>query len=371
MGSILGMRWEKIWLEMSSRGVEAVVVRGARALGQYGYYHFVTGVFPEMKRSYAVLPLGEKPVVVCETRLRAEVLAEDEECFCRSVFVGSSDGLLWDALAVAARVGRGGSRVAVTGSRNLGFTHDEGKVLAAYGVDWLGDNDVGGEVIRSAKAAMETEEVQLIAAAGKVADAGMLIAAGELSPGKSERAVAAVIEGVVRREGACLAEVHVSVGRYCGQAPTGRVLGEGSLITVFVEVGVRQGYWVELGRVFAMAGADEGLRAWCAVLERLILTPPESLRVGGAFRDIAREAEEVIRGNGGCPVVGMGHMVGVDDDGPRIEAASEHVLGRGLSCVAFHPSVEWGGACAAVGDTYLVDESGWARVSSLPARMGC
>ena len=85
----------------------------------------------------------------------------------------------------------------------------------------------------------------------EIAELGLKAFAGGASPEMTERRAAAIIEGELIQLGVLTSLVFVSSGPFFGQRPSSRLLSNGELITVLVEIASLSGYWVEIGAIYS------------------------------------------------------------------------------------------------------------------------
>jgi Xaa-Pro aminopeptidase len=201
----------------------------------------------------------------------------------------------------------------------------------------------------------------------RLLERGISAFASEARTSMSELEAAALIEGECRKQGAVYMLVFVSAGPYLGQLPQARPILRDGLVTVLVEAANKNGYWAEVGAIFAGPDTSRASRSFaessiaaCAQASALISAGVE---VGAFARGMVAELDNV----GSTDRGGIGHGVGIDECRPTLSIDNSAVLRAG-SIISVHPSIqdESGSIRITVANTYEVTGRGPVPLSRAP-----
>jgi Xaa-Pro aminopeptidase len=219
----------------------------------------------------------------------------------------------------------------------------------------------------------DTDELDRIREAVKVADEGFDWLLGRLEPGLSERRVALDLEVHLRTSGADEISFDPIVGSgplsaHIHHTPSDRIFEKGDL--VLLDFGARvEGYCSDLTRTVALGPAtDEQQLIYALVLEAQA-AGIAAIRSGVDCKEADRAARSVIDDAGRASEFGhgLGHGVGLDiHEDPRMNKIAEETLGAG-EVVTVEPGVyvpERGGI--RIEDCILVGEQEAEVLSSAP-----
>jgi Xaa-Pro aminopeptidase len=348
---------------MERCGLDTLVVYGRGAVGQYGFVHYLTGVFPSHKGTYAVLPYERAPTIVAATEAEAEVMRLGSEGALDVAFRdGSSDAYL-GLVARLARQHVGRPRIGLAAGGGAGLpSHQRDTLAGLLDPEPLVPVD---DLLYDLKAYVSESDVRGLQDAVSVADAGLNAFAGSARAGITEWEAASRIECELRAQGALSTLVHVASAPFYGQAPTQRRIDVGDLVTVLVELTSWDGYWVEVGACFGCGQVSDAGREVAAHCIRCLEECPSFINPHTPASLIATELENRIRNAGGRRVIGLGHGVGIDEGPPTIAQCVQDAI-RDPSALAIHPSVAMSGLAVAVANTFVVDAESTKPLSQHP-----
>jgi Xaa-Pro aminopeptidase len=362
--SAVSARWPDLWAEMTKDELDALVVHGRGAVGQYGFFQYTTGAFPAPKGTYAVVGRDSGPVVVVPTAAEARAL---EDAVSPGVDLavaedGSRHGLL-ETIAAHARGPVAAGRVGLAAGGGLGLpAYDHRELLQLLdGADVVPAEDL----LYRLKTRLAPEDVDGLREAVLVAEAGLDAFRTHARAGMTEWEAGAPIESELRRSGALTTLVHVASSPFVGQAPTGRRIEEGDVVTVIVELTSADGYWAEVGALFGCGDVSEERRHLVDACIRCLQECPGLLVPEAKVAAVAEQLTERVRECGGEPVVGLGHAVGIDEGRPVISTADNGTIRPGTA-FSMHPSIGSSGSAYAVANTYVVDVASTCPLSDYP-----
>lgn len=349
-------------------GLGSVIVHAYGALGRYGLANYLTGTFPDPKGTYIVLGSDAPPVIVARSpdeRLRWELYG--------NVLVEVAYPTGSSPLAQLERVAelidsQPDSRppgVAAGGLRGLPW-EDQQHLMELLGMTGLADISHPLEYAKRFKTPSDLEGMR---SSVRVAEDALDEFVGGAYAGMTELEAAAMIEAKLRQEGAPTCLVNVSAGPYLSQAPTGRSLRQGDLVTVFVEVSNADGYWVELGALVGFGRVSDGRSDLAEkAIDTLRQVEPQVV-AGSRASDLARHMDRLVR-HIGRPAFGYGHGVGIDEEQPVVSPNDNTPLEAGTT-VALHPSIQTsdGQYSLAVANTYSLGKDGVVPLSDHPYRV--
>ncbi len=361
---VLGERWERAREALRDDGLGPVIVYASGALGRYGLANYLTGAFPDPKGSYVVFGSELPPVIVArspEERLKWEFYGNALVDIAYPNGPSHFSQLELVAELVLAQQGSGPPTTAA-GMRGLPWK-DHRCLIKLLGTANLPDASRPLNHVKRFKTATDLKGMRLSV---KMAEDALDSFVAQAYAGMTELEAAAMIESKLRREGARTCLVDVSAGPYLSQAPTGRYLQQGNLVTVFVEVSSTDGYWVELGALvgFGRVAGDrlELAEKTIDTLRRAERNVVPNVRASDLARDIDRLVEPY-----GRPAFGYGHGVGIDEEPPVVSRDDRTPL-EAQTTIALHPSIltSGGQTSLAVANTYSLHEHGAEPLSNHP-----
>jgi Xaa-Pro aminopeptidase len=349
---------------MERAGLDVLIVYGRGAVGQYGFVHYLTGLFPSQKGTYAVLPYRRAPTIVAATQAEAEVMRLGSDGALEVAFPeGDSRD---EYLGIVARLAREHfdlARVGLAAGGGAGLpSHQRDTLAGLIHPERLVSAD---DLLYELKAYVSDSDVRGLQHAVSVADAGLNAFAGSARARMTEWEAASRIECELRAHGALSTLVHVASTPFYGQAPTQRRIDVGDLVTVLVELTSWDGYWVEIGACFGCGQVSEAGREVAAHCIRCLEECPSFIKPRTPVSLIATELENRIRDAEGRRVIGLGHGVGIDEGPPTIAQCVQDAI-RNPSALAIHPSVAMSGLAVAVANTFVVDAESTTPLSQYP-----
>ncbi len=245
----------------------------------------------------------------------------------------------------------------VPGITRVGY---EGHVLTVRDAERLARNGARpwtfasvAEVVEAQRAVKAPEEVAAIRAAGAVATQALEALAGQVRAGQTEREIAAVLEGALRRGGSewyAFPTIVASGPRTAlPHARTSeRIVAPGDLLLVDFGA-VMDGYCSDLTRTFVVGAAPSARqREVHEVVRRAEAAALAGLRSGLTGRQGDALARDVIAAAGQAEAFGhsLGHGLGLEvHEAPRLAQTAEEPLPAG-AVVTVEPGVYlegWGG----------------------------
>jgi Xaa-Pro aminopeptidase len=321
---------------MAASGIGCLIVYGRGVVGGYGNFTALSGLFPNVKGQYLLVPVEGPVILAFESSEEAEAARRygrtDLEVLCADgqqelpAFVGTSATRLCQ---------KGGSLVvgiAGSGRADAGW-RDHSAITATAGpvVDCT-------PIIDEIRAVpVEVDRKGLSEVVG-VLDRSIATLETLVQVGMSEWEVAGIVEREIRRMGMMTSLVFVSAGPYWGQLPQNRQLGSDDIVTVMVEAASQDGYWAEIGTVFVGPGVRPGevdrLETWLRVVEDCEGLAATDIPVGRIAETMLGRLSAVAH----VDPSGLGHGVGIDEGPPAIRRGSDATLRPG-SAVALHPTL--------------------------------
>lgn len=370
MSTLIGLdtlaeRWSRVRALLRDEGVGPVVVYAMGVLGHYGLAHYLTGTFPDRKGTYIVFGNESPPVIVAgspQEDLRWRLYGRGTVEIAYPSGASRIAQLRRVAELVNTQQDSKPPAVAAGGMRGLP-RKDHQRLTKLLGISNLPDVS---HLLAQAKRLKTPTDLEGMRSSVKMAEDALDGLIARAYVGMTEREAAAMIESKLRADGAPTSLVDVSGGPYLSQAPTDRLLQDGDLVTVFVEVANPDGYWAEIGALVAFGTLASSQRT---LAERTIATLQDAemlLTPGTRASDLARGIDRLLEA--GChPAFGYGHGVGIDEEQPAVSPDDHTVLESGMS-LALHPSISIPGGqqSVAVANTYSVGDHGVVPLSEYP-----
>jgi Xaa-Pro aminopeptidase len=365
--AILEGRWRKLQRAMAADGLGALVMAGRGRIAQFGYVVYLCDYTPVLRSSYGVLwPEGAPTLLVPSRADRALVSERGLIDDVRSS--GEGDAMrgelsLAGVLAGILRDG-GAKRVGIAGLGDIVPVNDY--LALRHELPGLEILDATA-LAAAAKAHKDPWELAQVSASLSLAAEGYAAAIPHLRPGGRARDAIAAVERVLRGGGASEMLVFVDSTEHSIRRTTDTVFRPGDLVTVLVEVANVDGFWTELGGLFALGTpspeADRLATACYEALDGIRSLATPGTPVGEAFDVFARVAAR----EGLDPGLGLGHGVGIDHDLPSLALGAAGTFEEG-HVVSVHPNYQYGaaGLGATVADAFHVTAMGARRLSQLP-----
>jgi len=361
-------RLRAVWSALEGEGLSALVVAGKGVIGQYGALEWCTGYVPVVRGAYAVATPGDQPALVLPTAAdawyaRRRAGLEDVRVAGQGDLLSEYDDLASGVAAVLTERDAAAGRVGVVGLRHVVTTWEAERLAAALPGVELVDVSAAAAAVKAVK---DDGDIEELAAAAAIADAGFEAFLDELAPGRSGWELNAAIERAIRARGARDTLIFVSGGAYFLERPTSDPIRTGDLVTVFVELVGPTGAWVELGRLVAVGALDDERERLAEACLGAARAAEGSLVAGKVAGDPARAIDAVAADAGLRVGIWHGHGVGIDHDPPVITASDTTPLSRGMA-IALHPNFSTADERlgASVADTYVVGDGPPRRFSRL------
>lgn len=226
-----------------------------------------------------------------------------------------------------------------------------------------GGSVTGDTILERARATKLTGEVDRIRRSAEISDGAIQTAIQRISPGLTERDLAAIVAGEMTRHGAVPRFTVVTTGRRSALAdvqPSDTVVEVGDLVRF--DVGCTfQGYWSDLGRT-AVVGSPTPLqtrrhRAIREGLERQLT----AARPGITAHQLFELAVATVEGAGITPYRRhhCGHGIGLDVyERPIVSPGSDRALEAGMTFCLETPFYELGWGGMMVEDAIVVTDDG-------------
>ena len=362
---VLADRWNRVRLLARAEALGPLIVYGSGVLGQYGLVHYLTGTFPDPKGTYVVFGNQTPPVIVARSpqeRLRLQRYGNSPVEIAYPSSGSRHARLQRVAELVAAQRDHNPPAVAAGGLHGLPWS-DHQRLMTLLDVPGFAD---ASRILNLAKRPKTPTDLIGMECSIRLAEEALDLFLADGRVGMTEREAAAVIESHLRACGALTSLVDVSAGPYLSQAPTGRVIASGDLVTVFIETAGADGYWVELGVLVAFGTVAGSL--WTLAEQTIETTRRAELLAtpGCIVSDLAHSIDQLVE-RFGRPAFGYGHGVGIDEEQPTVSRDDDSILETGMT-LALHPSIltETGDRSLAVANTYFIDSRRAVPLSERP-----
>ena len=350
---------------MAGAELDLLVLAGRGTIGQFGYVVYVCGYTPLLRASYALLPAEGDPILFVPGRgdeaiVREQGLVDD----VRSSGEADAARGVPMARAVAEEVRRRSPRcVGVAGLGQIVAVADY--LVFQNELDGIEVVDASA-LVAGAKARKEPWELEQVRVAIALAELGYQAAPDLLREGACAQEVVAELERILRAASAKELLVFVDSAVHLVRRTTDTVLRRGDLVTVLVEAANEDGFWVEVGGLFALgepvsrarAVADTCYRALGSMLDVVAAGVPVA-RAVAVLEEAASDRLQL--------GLGLGHGIGVDHDLPSLQRDETGVFEEG-QVLSVHPNYvdEAAGIGGVVADAFHVTADGCERLSSLP-----
>lgn len=229
----LAQRWDRAREALRREVLGPVIVYGSGTLGQYGLVNYLTGVFPDPKGTYVVFGTEAPPVIVARSpkdRIRWERYGRSLVEIAYPTGPSRLAQLERVTQLIHAQEDSRPPAVASGGMRGLP-RQDHQHLTRLLGTDNLPEVSALLGQVKRFKTPTDLEGMR---SSVKMAEDSFDRFIDRAYSGMTELEAAAVIESSLRQGGARACLVEVSAGPYLSQAPTGRSIERGDLVTVFV-----------------------------------------------------------------------------------------------------------------------------------------
>ncbi len=350
-------RRERLWQSARERGLEGFLVVNVERSDRPNL-RYLTG----FTGSFGVLLVGEKNLFATDSRYTEQAGKEVAGLPVEEV---KGRWLPWLGERLRAlglkQVGIGAHRTSVHVFQELSRLASPVELVPQAGLV---------EELRRIKSPAEVER---IAAAAELTDAGLRWALGELRPGRTEREVALDLEIWYRQSGAEGVAFELIVASGPGSAmphyrPGNRRIAQGDV--VLFDVGVQvDGYCSDLTRVVAVGEPGREVRDVYTLVLGANRAGLEAVRGGKPAREVDGAARDAIArgGHGDRFGHGLGHGVGLEvHEAPTVGPASEDTLAPG-NVITIEPGVYLPGKFGVrIEDLVVVTETGCRVLSRFP-----
>jgi Xaa-Pro aminopeptidase len=361
-GALRG-RWAAIWHAMEREGIESLVLYGRGEISQYGNFQFITGVFPEGKGSYAVLRLGQEPIHIVVTEAESRGVTSQRA----DANVELSAETTWrHRMRTVADYAKG-----VSGGVGVCSGTEGSLPVADYHIlqDLLGES-LARDCTQLVEGVRTTYQAGLrdgLLRASQIAERSLRVLQRDFRVGMSELECTGRIEMVLRSSGARSSIVQVNVNEFVGRLPSAREVRLGDVVSVFSELADPEGYWTELGAIFAVGDIDSRKQRAARQCLEVLKQAPQLLESGNSAGHVAKELIARIRAGGGELSVGLGHGVAIDEGPPILSSAETRII-TDQHAMAVHPSLSFPseGVAVAAANTYIWSNGRVTPVSDYP-----
>lgn len=270
--------------------------------------------------------------------------------------------------------------VRLSGARRLGFesgslsywSHGRLEVLLSGTARLLPS---GGET-EALRLIKDAHEQDCLRRAGRITAEAMAETLDGIQPGMTEREVAAVFEGLMRRKGGGMLSFPTLVGAGERSAlahpePTDRVIASGELVLLDGGTTV-EGYHADMTRTIVLGEPDARQREVLSAVREALEAAIALIRPGVPISQIVKAAQTVMErhGLGQANPFGLGHGVGLAlHEEPWLDAGEVGVLQAGM-VLAVEPGAYlpgWGGA--RLEELIRVGPEGAERLTALEGRL--
>lgn len=356
-------RWRLLWEALRDDGLSAMVIHGRGQVAHFGNIAYLTGHVPSNKGLFAVIAPGRAPEIIVSSAQAARFVLKDPSLapgvVVRTAGIGP-EARLYESIAAAA----GEGRIGLAATDDLGLPAKvRDRIASALGpgadvVDATGRLETLRRLPESAKVA------QMRLSMGR-AEGAMEAASRRMQTGCTESEVAAAVVEYLRSSGSVFDIVHVAANDFIGQHPGTRNIVDGDIVTVFVETASVDGYWVELGALFAVGDVS-------AQRVRLAEKALKVLKNAASYLHSGQKASVVaafVAGQG-RQTIGIGHCTGLDEIPLPLTPEATWTLMDG-EAIALHPSLlsEDGQQAIGLANTYIVSDKGGLPLSQYPKKL--
>jgi Xaa-Pro aminopeptidase len=267
-----------------------------------------------------------------------------------------------EVVAVLRGLKKEPARIGVSGLDEHMPIGDYDAMRAAFPVAEIVDATELMQVIRTDKSA---EEIELIRHSADIAVAQYQRAKEVAAPGVTETDLFAEIDAIGRRRGVVSTIMLTSNGPYLRE-PAPRVMQEGDLQMVSVEIAGPTGYWIEFGGTLPIGQLSDGNSRLLQAAEVAFDAGVAAVRVGARCSDVADAVAATLAEAGFGMGIWGGHGIGLDTvEGPRLLPTDTSEIRENM-VFGFHPHLidEESGVGAYVANTVLATPDGGLLLAS-------
>ena len=363
---LLADRWADLRQMMEREGLDYLLAFGRGVPAEYGPFQYLSGVFPGHRGSLVAIA-RDGPVTLFATSETERLALQIEIAPEVEIVTVQQAGTQHPLDAFLRRIG-GGTKLSLGLLGGVAMPQqDYGRLMSAFAAS--GQISDATQAFNAVRALKRPADIAGLRRGAAIADEGFTILQGD-ARALTERGIVGAVSGKVKAQGASTELIYASVGPFTGHRPTTRNLAAGDLLSLCVEIATPDGYWVEIGRLFAVGTLDKMSQAAADSCLRSLARGAEALRPGAACSDVASAMLEVLSRDGFKPSAGLGHGVGIDEEPPAVSQSSDAKLREGMAIV-LHPSANRNGSVGAlVADTYVITKTGAESLSGYSGQLG-
>lgn len=342
--------------KMLEQKLDAIIIYGRGMVTHYGYLYYFANHYPVLRPGFVVVIPGEEPIAIYTTKAdqylaKERGSIEDVRYAGIGDVVDSKNGVLQQIVSLVNE--KGVSRIGICGLNTI---------MSFQEADYLKTN-LEGEVVDSTELVQELksikhpEEMEELKKTFEIAELSFAEFDKHIEGGKHPAEIAAEVERVARAHGSISTLMFLESGPYFLRKPTLTPLPQRGLLTAYTEIVGPNGYWVELGRLFALGeltSEEEAIGQACVdAMKAVKKTIKPGIRVS--------ELADIIQGSTAHLKVNMGiwhgHGVGIDHDAPIIREDSDTIIKPGM-VLSVHPnfSNDEETIGASLADVFLIHE---------------
>lgn len=353
-------RFSKIRSLMGERGYDALIVASRGQQNFKGPLRYVSN-FPIIVRlGYCVIPIqGDPTLIIPAYKMWAQRLSWIEDIRVSGDIIGELIKVLSSLEYKARKVGVVGLNdvMPLAHYHSVAEKFPEMKVEEARGLL---------DEIRCVKS---EEELALIKKTARIADSGYDLFIQLISPGKSEREILGEVEEYFVSQGVEDRLVLICSGPSDSSfelfLPTRRILQEGDVITLSIEIAGEGGYWFQVIRTLSIGATGSAARDQYKVRIEAEDQFLELMRPEQTVGPIIRAVQDTITKTGCSTSASSGHGTGLDfAEAPNLAPESSFQLRENM-VVTFHPHILKGGRGGNfLANTYVLTSGGSENLSA-------
>jgi Xaa-Pro aminopeptidase len=356
-------RWSALQAAMRIDRLDALVVGMTDFRGQKGGFRYLSDERPFHRFGYAIMLAGQEPALV----MHPMMAHAPRGAWIKDVRFPEHAGTEMARMIQAA----GGTRVGLVSPDQVLRISDYKALAAAPGIE-LVDADPMFEAVRGPKSA---EEIGGLEEAAAIADRCFAQLLEIARPGMKEREVSGKLSDTAISAGADELLYLTMSGdttdegvRAAIRAPGDHELDPGKPFVFSIELSGPQGFWVELARVIAFAGADPGVKETSDLLTASVTAGRAALKPGVSGSVIQAALETPFDPRLHAVIGSSGHAIGHDViEMPMIDRKAGIPIAETMA-LAVHPMFNWRDRVMSgyIADTYIVEPQGGRVLSTWP-----
>lgn len=367
----LERRWRAVRAGMAEHGLDVLV---AQTNNDYvgGYIRYLTDIPATNGYPVTVVFPREEPMTIIRHGARGEDLTVDPAH--DPVLRGVARALASPYMSSASYTRFDGAELAVDALRPFATGHigllSTSTIPMAFGEHLRRELHAArfteaADVVDAVRAIKSEEELDLVRATAKLQDAAIEAAFAAVEPGRRDSDIAAVAQHTAQSLGSeqgiywCVSTPLGEPGRIAHPHSQHRIMREGDVFHLMVEVNGPGGMYTEIGRTCVLGTVPERIAEeyeFCLRAQRFCYG---LLRPGAAPADIWAEYNQYLRDNGRPEELRLHcHGQGTDlVERPLVRAEESMPIAAGMN-IACHPRYVLDGFCHWVCDNVLVGPDG-------------